>query len=197
MRDGGSFSESGIHERYFARGLSVCEPNSGYSQKRAKAANFALGFRDVRRVTKVSVPGKPYFTEDQAEALARYIHAAAVIIVFCLPVIVACGIEDFFQTSRNVLLRGQGMQVMLILISIFSVRFHVSMAVFFVLWKRGRLKEFRPYKHPIGRTPLQEIEYFAEEDKARYGRLISFVFLPVFFAAISFGWFLMASNHCP
>lgn len=175
----------------------MCEPNSGYSQKWAKAANFTLGVRDVRRVTKVSAPSKPYFTEDQAEALARYIHAAAVIIVFCLPVIVACGIADFFQTSRNVLLRGQGMQVMLILISVFFIRYYVSIAVVFVLWRRGRFKEFRPIKHGLGRVPIEKLEYIPEEDKIKYGRLISFVFLPKFLAAITLGWFLMARNHCP
>ncbi|MCA3368720.1 MAG: hypothetical protein INF89_04425 [Roseomonas sp.] len=145
----------------------------------------------------MNTPEKPYFTEDEAESLVRYIHAAAVVAAFCLPVMFSCGIEDFFQTSGNILLKGQGMQVMLILLSIFSVRFHMSIAVVFVLWRRDRLKEFRPFKHPVGRTPLEKVEYFAEEDKVRYGRVISFVFLPVFFAAISLGWFLMARNHCP
>jgi hypothetical protein len=67
----------------------------------------------------VNTPEKPYFTEDEAESLARYIHAAAVVAAFCLPVMFSCGIEGFFQTSVNILLKGQGMQVMLILISVF------------------------------------------------------------------------------
>jgi hypothetical protein len=145
----------------------------------------------------VNAPGKPYFTDDEAESFARYIHAAAVITMFCLPVMFACGIEEFFWTSGSILLKGQGMQVMLILISVFFIRYYVSIAVVFVLWRRGRFKEFRPFKHPIGRTPLKEIEYILDEDKIKYGRLISFVFLPKFLAAITLGWFLMARNHCP
>ncbi len=145
----------------------------------------------------MNTPEKPYFTEDEAESLARYIHAAAVILMFCLPVMFACGIEDFLQTSRNILLKGQGMQVMLILLSIFFIRFYVSVAVVFVLWRRGQFKEFRPIKHGLGRVPIEKIEYIPEEDKIKYGRLISFVFLPVFLAAITLGWFLMARNHCP
>lgn len=144
----------------------------------------------------MSAPSKPYFTERQADVLAHYIHVLAVVTAFCLPVIFACGAEGFLQTSGNVLLKGQGLQVMLILISIFSVRFYVSVAVVFVLWRKGRFREFRPFKHPLSMAPLEKIEYFAPEDKVKYGRLISFVFLPTFFAAISFGWFLMARNHC-
>jgi len=145
----------------------------------------------------VNAPGKPYFTDDEAESFARYIHAAAVITMFCLPVIFACGIEEFFRTSGSILLKGQGMQVMLILISVFFIRYYVSIAVVFVLWRRGRFKEFRPIKHGLGRVPIEKIEYIPEEDKIKYGRLISFVFLPKFLAAITLGWFLMARNHCP
>jgi hypothetical protein len=145
----------------------------------------------------VNAPGKPYFTDDDAESFARYIHAAAVITMFCLPVIFACGIEEFFRTSGSILLKGQGMQVMLILISVFFIRYYVSIAVIFVLWRRGRIKEFRPIKHGLGRVPIEKIEYIPEEDKIKYGRLISFVFLPKFLAAITLGWFLMARNHCP
>jgi len=145
----------------------------------------------------VNAPGKPYFTDDEAESFARYIHAAAVITMFCLPVIFACGIEEFFRTSGSILLKGQGMQVMLILISVFFIRYYVSIAVVFVLWRRGRIKEFRPIKHGLGRVPIEKIEYIPEEDKIKYGRLISFVFLPKFLAAITLGWFLMARNHCP
>jgi glucan phosphoethanolaminetransferase (alkaline phosphatase superfamily) len=145
----------------------------------------------------VNAPGKPCFTEDEAKSLARYIHAAAVILMFCLPVMFACGIGDFFRTSRNILLKGQGVQVMLILISVFFIRFYVSIAVVFVLWRRRLSKEFRPIKHPLGETTLEKIEYIPEEDKIKYGRLISFVFLPKFLAAITLGWFLMARNHCP
>ena len=129
--------------------------------------------------------------------MARYMHVAAVTLMFCLPVMFACGIEDFFRTSRNILLKGQGMQVMLILISVFFIRYYVSITVVFVLWRRGRFKEFRPIKHPLGETILEKIEYIPEEDKIKYGRLISFVFLPKFLAAITLGWFLMARNHCP
>ena len=145
----------------------------------------------------MNVPGKPYFTDDEAESLARYIHAAAVIVMFCLPVMFACGIADFFWTSGSILLKGQGMQVILILISVFFIRYYVSIAVVFVLWRRGRFQEFRPIKHGLGRVPIEKLEYIPEEDKIKYGRLISFVFLPVFFTAISLGWFLMARNHCP
>jgi hypothetical protein len=145
----------------------------------------------------VNAPGKPYFTDDEAESFARYIHAAAVITMFCLPVMFACGIEEFFRTSGSILLKGQGMQVMLILISVFFIRYYVSIAVVFVLWRRGRFKGFRPIKHNLGRAPVEKIEYIPEEDKVKYGRLISFVFLPKFLAAITLGWFLMARNHCP
>ncbi len=145
----------------------------------------------------MNAPGEPYFTDDEAESFARYIHAAAVITMFCLPVIFACGIEEFFRTSGSILLKGQGMQVMLILISVFFIRYYVSIAVVFVLWRRGRIKEFRPIKHGLGRVPIEKIEYIPEEDKIKYGRLISFVFLPKFLAAITLGWFLMARNHCP
>ncbi|MCZ8141668.1 MAG: hypothetical protein O9273_08355 [Acetobacteraceae bacterium] len=145
----------------------------------------------------MNTPGKPYFTENEAESFARYIHAAAVVAAFCLPVMFSCGVGDFFQTSGNILLKGQGMQVMLILISVFFIRYYVSIAVVFVLWRRGRFKEFRPIKHGLGRVPVEKIEYIPEEDKVKYGRLIFFVFLPLFLAAISLGWFLMARNHCP
>jgi hypothetical protein len=145
----------------------------------------------------VNVPGKPYFAERQADVLAHCIHVVVVVTAFCLPVIFACGAGSYLQASGNVLLKGQGLQVMLILISIFSVRFYVSVAVVFILWRKGRFREFRPFRHPLSMAPLEKVEYFAEEDKVRYGRLISFVFLPVFFAAISLGWFLMARNHCP
>ncbi len=100
------------------------------------------------------------------------------------------------QTSGNILLKGQGMQVMLILISVFFIRYYVSIAVVFVLWRRGRFKDFRPIKHGLGRVPIEKLEYIPEEDKIKYGRLISFIFLPVFLAAITLGWFLMAGHHC-
>jgi len=141
-------------------------------------------------------PQKPSFTEDQASSFSRYIHASVMVIGFCLPVIFACGPKNFFGTAGNILLKGQGMQVMLVLISVFSIRFYISVAVAFILWRKGRFKEFRPFKLPLGRTPFERIEYLPEEDKNGYGRMISFVFLPMFLVAISLGWYLMARNHC-
>jgi hypothetical protein len=141
-------------------------------------------------------PQKPYFTEDQASSFARYIHAAIIVIGFCLPIIFACGPIKFFGTAGNILLKGQGMQVVLVLVAVFHIKFYISVAVDFILWRKGRFKEFRPYKHPLGRTTLKKIEYIPEEDKVGYGRLISFVFLPMHLVAISLGWFLMARNHC-
>jgi hypothetical protein len=79
----------------------------------------------------------------------------------------------------------------------FFIRYYFSISVVFVLWRRGRFKGFRPIKHNLGRAPVEKIEYIPEEDKVKYGRLISFVFLPKFLAAITLGWFLMARNHCP
>ena len=141
-------------------------------------------------------PLKSYFTEDQASSFARYIHAAMIVIGFCLPVICACGPTNFFGTAGNILLKGQGMQVMLVLISVFFIKFYISVAVVFILWRKGRFNEFRPFKHGIGRTALEKIEYLPEEDKLGYGNVISFVFLPMFLVAISLGWYLMARNHC-
>ena len=141
-------------------------------------------------------PLKPYFTEDQASSFARYIHAAMIVSGFCLPVIFACGPTKFFGTAGNILLKGQGMQVMLILISVFFIKSYIEVAVIFILWRNGRFKEFRPYNHPLGRDTLERIDYLPEQDKTGYGRTISFVFLPMFLVAISLGWYLMARNHC-
>jgi hypothetical protein len=141
-------------------------------------------------------PQKPCFTEDQASSFARYIHAAVIVIGFCLPVIIACGPASFFGAAGNIFLKGQGIQVTLVLISVFFIKFYISVAVVFILWKKGRFKEFRPFKHPLGEAPLEKIEYLPERDKIGYGRVISFVFLPIFLVAISLGWYLMARNHC-
>jgi len=145
---------------------------------------------------RMNEPLKPYFTEDQASSFARYIHAAMIVSGFFLPVIFACGPTNFFGTAGNILLKGQGMQVMLVLISVFFIKFYISVAVVFIIWRTRRFKEFRPFKHPLGEAPLEKIEYLPEEDKAGYGRLISFFFLPMFLVAISLGWYLMARNHC-
>ena len=141
-------------------------------------------------------PQKPYFTEDQASSFARYIHAAIIVIGFCLPVIFACGPTNFFGTAGNIFLKGQGLQATLVLISVFFIKFYISVAVVLIIWRKGRFKEFRPFKHPLGEAPLEKIEYLPEEDKTGYGRTISFVFLPMFLVAISLGWYLMARNHC-
>ena len=118
------------------------------------------------------------------------------VIGFCLPVIFACGPKNFFGTAGNILLKGQGMQIILVLISVYFIKSYILVAFVFILWRKDRFKEFRPYKHPLGRATLERIEYLPDEDKIGYGRLISFVFLPKFIAAVSLGWFLMARNHC-
>ena len=89
------------------------------------------------------------------------------------------------------------MQFVIIWCMFFFDYFYISVAVVFVLWRQGRFREFKPFKHPLGRTTLKKIEYLQGEDKIKYGRLISFVFLPTSISAVTLGWFLMARNHCP
>jgi hypothetical protein len=145
----------------------------------------------------VNAHQKTYLTEQEVLYLTRCIKFAATVFIFCVPILIACGTSNFFRTASNVLLKGQGMQFVIIWCMVFFDYFYISVAVVFVLWRQGRFREFKPFKHPLGRTTLKKIEYLQEEDKIKYGRLISFVFLPASISAVTLGWFLMARNHCP
>lgn len=138
-----------------------------------------------------------HLTEKQLLSLTRYVNITALAAIFCVPTLTACGAADFFATTWNVLFKGKGMQIVLVWLMVFFDKFYISIAVNFFLWKRGRVKEFKPFKHPLGRATLKKIEYLPDEDKVGYGHLISFVFLPTSIMAVSLGWFLMAKNHCP